>query len=134
MRGEMSFATRLQAGVGAWILGSVVACHRPRLQLYRDPTDHQSSGRAPLALYTVEWWVPLVLPPAWEYLPGEPAPPAADPEGGRIIVLTRDKMVRAIGVHGRIEWSFATRGGATASALVGEGVVYVPGGDGIVYR
>ncbi len=138
MRGEMSFATWLKVGTCAVILGSAVACHRPRLHLYNDPNDHQtaglkSSGRPPLALYTIEWWVPLVIPPAWEYLPREHAPPAADPDGGRIIVLTRDKAVRSISQEGRIEWSFATRGGFTASALVSEGVVYVPGGDGILY-
>src|SRR5260370_42514193 len=50
-----------------------------------------------------------------------------------MIGLTRDKAVRAISLEGRIEWSFATRGGFTASALISEGVVYVPGGDGILY-
>jgi outer membrane protein assembly factor BamB len=135
----MSFATWLKAGTCAVILGAVVGCNRPRLHLSRDPFDVKpsglkTSGRPPVALYAIEWWVPLVLPPAWEYLPREPAPPAADPEGGRIIVLTRDKMVRAITVDGhQIEWSFATRGGFTAAALVSDGVVYVPGGDGILY-
>jgi outer membrane protein assembly factor BamB len=128
----MRFAAWLKAGVCSSIL-ALASCHQHRIPLYQDPTERQSSGRPPLALYSIEWWIPLVLPTAWEYLPRESAPPAADPDGSRIIVLTRDKMVRAITIDGRVEWSFETRGGFSAGALINEGVVYVPGGDGILY-
>jgi len=96
--------------------------------------EHQKVERPPLALYTVDWWRPLVLPSAWEYLPREPAAPAADADGSRIIVLTHDKMARAVSMDvGRVEWSFTTRGPFIASALIHEAVVYVPGGDGTLY-
>ncbi len=87
----------------------------------------------PLALYTVEWWVPLVLPPPWEYLPREFAGPAADPSGGPIIVLTRDRFVRAVSEDGKLAWSFQTGGHFNASAAVSDGIAYVPGGDGTLY-
>jgi len=96
--------------------------------------EHQKVERPPLALYTVDWWTPLVLPSAWEYLPREPAAPAADADGSRIIVLTHDKMARAVSMDdGRLQWSFTTRGPFIASALIHEAVVYVPGGDGTLY-
>ncbi len=127
----MRLPARWQAAAWALIAAGATACHR--IPLYSDPTEHQQSSRPPLALYSIDWWIPLVLPTAWEYLPREYAPPAADADGGRLVVLTRDKMVRAITVDGRIEWSFATRGRFTAAALIHEGVVYVPGGDGVLY-
>ncbi len=123
----------IRLGFCALLATSLAACQSKRLPLYLDPMQHQPSGRPPLALYTIEWWTPLVLPAAWEYLPREPAPPAADPDGGRIIVLTRDNTARAVGIDGRVEWSFATRGAFAAAALVHEGVVYVPCGDGTLY-
>ena len=96
--------------------------------------QHQRAERPPLALYEVDWWTPLVLPTAWEYLPREPAAPAADADGGRIIVLTRDNTARAVAMSdGRVEWSFTTRGAFTAAALIHEAMVYVPGGDGTLY-
>src|SRR5215468_5181522 len=73
-----------------------LACQSRRIPLYQDPMEHQKVERPPLALYTVDWWTPLVLPSAWEYLPREPAAPAADADGSRIIVLTHDKMARAV--------------------------------------
>ncbi len=126
---------RTRAGLCALIAAlPALACHSRRIPLYQDPTQHQRAGRPPLALYEVDWWTPLVLPSAWEYLPREPAAPAADVDGGRIIVLTRDKTARAVAMNdGRVEWSFTTRGAFTASALIHEAVVYVPGGDGTLY-
>jgi outer membrane protein assembly factor BamB len=121
---------RIAAAVAGLIFEGA-ACHR--IRLYEDPTERQTSGRPPLALFTIDWWTPLVQPTAWEYLPRELAGPAADPSGDRLIVLTRDRNVRAVGVDGRLEWSFATNGGFNAAATVNEGVVYVPGDDGTLY-
>jgi outer membrane protein assembly factor BamB len=127
----MSLAARRKVVVCALLLGWTAGCKR--IPLYQDPTEHQTSGRPPLALYSIEWWTPLVLPTAWEYLPQELAAPAADPDGNRIVVLTRDKMVRAVSADGKLEWSFPTRGDFSAAPLITDGVVYVPGGDGILY-
>jgi outer membrane protein assembly factor BamB len=129
----MSFVAWRTIATCGLLVASTAGCKSKRIPLYQDPTQHEISSRPPLALYSIEWWTPLVLPIAWEYLPQELAPPAADPDGSRIVVLTRDKMVRAVSADGRIEWSFATRGDFFAAALINDGVVYVPGGDGILY-
>jgi outer membrane protein assembly factor BamB len=120
-----------QAVGWALIAAGATACHR--IPLYSDPMEHQSSTHPPLALYSIDWWIPLVQPTAFEYLPREYAPPAPDPEGRRVVVLTRDMMVRSVTVDGHIEWSFATHGRFNAAALIHEGVVYVPGDDGTLY-
>src|SRR5712692_1840617 len=117
----------------AALAGVLPACHQHRIPLYRDPTSHEAAMLPPLALYTVEWWVPLVLPTPWEYLPREFAGPAADPSGGPIIALTRDKFIRAVTEDGKLAWSFQTRGHFNASAAVSDGIAYVPGGDGTLY-
>jgi len=104
-----------------------------RIPLHADPTSNEKSTLPPLSLYTIEWWVPLVLPTAWEYLPREFAGPASDPSGGNIIVLTRDKYVRAVSEEGKVQWIFQTGGRFNASAAVSEGIAYVPGGDGVLY-
>lgn len=128
----MTARLRLSLGICTAALAALpIACHR--IPLYRDPTSNQPTTLPPLALYTIEWWVPLALPAAWEYLPREFAGPAADPSGGNIIVLTRDKFVRAVSEEGKVEWSFRTSGHFTASAAVSEGIAYVPGGDGTLY-
>jgi outer membrane protein assembly factor BamB len=103
------------------------------IPLYQDPTVHEVSSRPPLALYTVEWWLPLVRRGSWEYLPREVASPAADPETGRVIVLTRDGTVRAISESGQLEWTFQTEGHFAVGARVQQGMAYVPGGDGFLY-
>jgi outer membrane protein assembly factor BamB len=92
---------------------------------------HRDSG--PLALFEVEWRVELVGPRIWETRPREPARPAVDPETGRIIALTRDGRVRSVDMEGRLEWGFKTEDPFVAGATVDEGVVYVPGGDGVLY-
>jgi len=125
---------RVRAILWGLLAALPLACQSRRIPLYQDPMEHQKVERPPLALYEIDWWTPLVLPSAWEYLPREPAPPAADANGGRIIVLTHDKVARAVAMDdGRLEWSFTTHGPFTASALIHDGVVYVPGGDGTLY-
>ncbi|MBI3182308.1 MAG: PQQ-binding-like beta-propeller repeat protein [Myxococcales bacterium] len=103
------------------------------IPLSNDPT---TPGRdtSPPAIYAVDWWVPLVAPRLWEYAPREPAAPAIDPDTQRVVVATRDGVVRALSpLDGRVEWEFKTSGGFSAGPLVREGVVYVPGGDGALY-
>jgi outer membrane protein assembly factor BamB len=69
----------------------------------------------------------------WDYAPREPASPALDPATGRLIVLTRDGQVRAVGEGGEVAWAFQTRGAFGGGPTVHEGIVYVPGGDGVLY-
>lgn len=129
---EMSFSSLLRMIIGIAAAAALLCgCHR--IPLYRDPTSNQPASPPPLALYTVDWWVPLVLPTSWDYLPREVASPAADPNGGHIIVLTRDKRVRGVSEEGTVDWSFETKGHFNASASVTDGIAYVPGGDGILY-
>lgn len=103
------------------------------IPLYQDPTMHQQSSRPPRALYSVDWWLPLVPRGSFEYLPRELATPAADPETGQLIVLTRDGMVRALSEDGQLEWTYQTGGHFAVGARVEGGMVYVPGGDGFLY-
>lgn len=69
----------------------------------------------------------------WDYAPRELASPALDPGTGRLIVLTRDGQVRAVEPGGAVAWAFQTRGAFSGSPTIHEGVVYVPGGDGMLY-
>jgi outer membrane protein assembly factor BamB len=101
--------------------------------LTTQPFDRRGPELSPQAVFRVDWQVKLVGPQLWESLPREAAAPAVDPDTGRIIALTRDGFVRSLNPDGRIEWSFQTRGIFKAGALVHEGVVYVPGGDGHLY-
>ena len=89
------------------------------------------------ALYSIDWWAPLVKPEAFEYLPRELASPAVDPDlppsQAEVIAVTRDHQVRGISPGGRLDWTFATRGHFVSGPTVKEGVAYVPGGDGSLY-
>lgn len=89
------------------------------------------------ALYSIDWWAPLVKPEALEYLPREIASPAADldlpPGQTEVIAATRDHMVRGISPLGKLDWVFETRGHFVAGPTLKNGVAYVPGGDGTLY-
>jgi len=89
------------------------------------------------ALYSIDWWAPLVKPEAFEYLPRELASPAVDPDlppsQAEVVAVTRDHQVRGISPGGRLDWTFATRGHFVSGPTVKEGVAYVPGGDGSLY-
>ncbi|MBL8952339.1 MAG: PQQ-binding-like beta-propeller repeat protein [Myxococcaceae bacterium] len=84
--------------------------------------------------FDVEWWTPLVKPPLLDYQPSETASPAVDPDTERVVVCTRDGMVRSLSpIDGHIEWEKTIRGRCFAGATIYEGVVYVPGGDSVLY-
>jgi outer membrane protein assembly factor BamB len=83
--------------------------------------------------FSVDWWTPLAPPETLEYAPREVASPAYDPDNKHVIALTRDGYVRAVGMDGKVKWSFRTAIRFNAGARVSEGVVYVPGGDGVLY-
>ncbi|MDY7231147.1 PQQ-binding-like beta-propeller repeat protein [Hyalangium rubrum] len=100
--------------------------------LYGNPVSADLK-QPPANLFEVDWWTPLVEPPAWEYEPRELATPAVDPDSGRVIALTRDGYIRGVSAGGKVEWSFKTGNRFTAGALVHEGIAYVPAGDGFLY-
>ena len=57
-----------------------------------------------------------------------------DPETERIVVGTRDGMLRCLSpVDGHVEWEFKTYSRFFAGAAIDQGVVYAPGGDGVLY-
>ncbi|MBF5040875.1 PQQ-binding-like beta-propeller repeat protein [Aggregicoccus sp. 17bor-14] len=91
------------------------------------------TARPPYATFTVDWWKPLVEPRMLEYGPRETARPTLDPDSGRVIAATRDGYVRSVAPGGQVAWEFKTPNRFLAGALVHEGVVYAPGGDGTLY-
>ncbi len=116
------------AGVGA--VGLLGACSS--VSLHGNPVS-SDERQAPAQFFEVDWWTPLVEPVAWEYAPREFAAPAVDPDSGHVIALTRDTYVRAVAPGGKVAWAFKTGSRFSAGALVHEGIVYVPGGDGVLY-
>ena len=57
-----------------------------------------------------------------------------DPETERVIVATRDGHVRCLSpVDGKVEWEIFTPNRFWAGPKVEHGVVYIPGGDGVLY-
>ena len=89
----------------------------------------------PLPGFQVSWWTPpLVKSPLLEYNPLESATPAVDPETKRVIISSRDGIVRCLeDVRGKVLWTFTTSGIPHAGALAYEGTTYIPGGDGVLY-
>jgi outer membrane protein assembly factor BamB len=88
----------------------------------------------PPAYFDVQWWHTLVKPALLEYQPAETATPAIDPDTERIVVCTRDSILRSLSpVDGRIEWEKPLHGRCFAGATITEGIVYVPGGDSTLY-
>jgi outer membrane protein assembly factor BamB len=86
----------------------------------------------PLAIFGIEWWHPLVETPTMEFLPREASSPALDPASGRVVVGTRDGILRSVAANGRVKWSVLTAAPFAAGPLVHEGIVYAPGGDGVL--
>ena len=121
----------LRLVLGASLLVALGACRS--VPLASDPTVPGSVPAPPL-IFEMDWWVRLVTPPMWEYAPRETASPAIDADTGRVVVGTRDGMVRSLSPEdGKVEWEFKTQGGFNAGALLRQGIAYVPGGDGTLY-
>jgi len=87
---------------------------------------------APLAVYSVDYWHALVEPGTMEFVPREFATPAVDPASGRVVVGTRDGFLRSVSIEGRTKWALNTPSPFFAGVLIRDGVIYVPGGDGIL--
>lgn len=95
-----------------------------------DPFSREPS--APLAVFRVDYWHSLVETSTMEFVPREFASPAVDPVSGRVVVGTRDGVLRSVSVEGRVKWTLATPTPFYAGVLIRDGVVYVPGGDGVL--
>lgn len=86
------------------------------------------------AIYSVDWWRPLVKPTLLEYQPLEYAAPAVDPDTERVVVGTRDGALRCLTpADGTIAWEKKTASRFHAGPAIQDGVVYAPGGDGVLY-
>lgn len=107
-------------------------CLPRAVPLYGSPVSG-GARHAPLAAFEVSWWKRLVDETPWEYAAREPASPAVNPDTGRIVTLTRDGVVRCLSPEGVEEWRFLTKHPFSAGAAFHEGVVLVPGGDGVLY-
>jgi outer membrane protein assembly factor BamB len=55
-----------------------------------------------------------------------------DPASGRVVVGTRDGVLRSVSIDGRVRWAVPTPSPFFAGVLIRDGVVYVPGGDGLL--
>lgn len=86
----------------------------------------------PLAVYKINFWQALVEAPSMEFIPRESSTPALDPLSGRVVVGTRDGILRSVTIDGRVRWQLVTPAPFSAGVLVQDGVVYSPGGDGIL--
>ena len=88
---------------------------------------------APLAVYSIDYWHPMVeRSTTMEFVPREFATPAVDPASGRGVVGTRDGVLRSVTIDGKVRWSVVTPAPFYAGALIRDGVVYSPGGDGVL--
>lgn len=85
------------------------------------------------SFFSVEWWTPLVRSPLLEYAPRETATPALDEETRRVVTLTRDGAVTCLTPEGEIAWTVKAASSFIEGALISEGVVFAPGGDGVLY-
>ena len=88
---------------------------------------------APLAVYSIDYWHAMVeSSTTMEFVPREFATPAVDPSTGRVVVGTRDGVLRSVSIDGHVRWAVVTPAPFYAGVLIRDGVVYSPGGDGIL--
>jgi len=117
----------------ALLAGSLLmlgGCIAGRTPVKVDPFSGDESP--PIAVFSIDFWHRLLEPPAQEFVPREFASPAVDPVSGRVVVGTRDGVLRSITVEGRVKWAVSTPAPFFAGVLIQDGVVYVPGGDGLL--
>lgn len=113
-------------------VGLLAGC--ARVPLYGNPELPAAPRQPPVDYFHVDWWTGLVEKvPLLEYSPREPASPVYDPESKNVIAQTRDGFIHAVGPDGQERWSLRTGARALAGAMASEGVIYAPGGDGVLY-
>jgi outer membrane protein assembly factor BamB len=113
----------------AFALGLLGGC-ASRAPVLTDPFSR--SPAPPLAVFTIDYWHALVETSTMEFVPREFATPAVDPTTGRVVVGTRDGVLRSVSIDGKVRWALPTPTPFSAGVLIRDGVVYVPGGDGVL--
>ncbi len=108
----------------------LAGCVNQRTPVMVDPFSR--APPPPIAVFSIDYWHKLVEPATMEFVPREFASPALDPATGRLVVGTRDGVLRSVSVEGRVKWAIPTPSPFFAGVLIRDGVVYVPGGDGIL--
>ena len=102
-----------------------------RAPVLADPFSRERAP--PLAVYSIDYWHAMVeRSTTMEFVPREFATPAVDPTSGRVVVGTRDGVLRSVTIDGKIRWAVSTPAPFYAGVLIRDGVVYSPGGDGIL--
>lgn len=119
-----------RAALAAAALAVLGGCVSGRAPVLADPFSRAPA--APLAVFTVDYWHPMVETSTMEFVPREFASPAVDPTSGRVVVGTRDGVLRSVTAEGRVKWALSTPAPFFAGVLIRDGVVYVPGGDGVL--
>ncbi len=104
--------------------GTVPVYGNPVTSAPRQPPHH---------FFSVDWWTQLVSPTLLEYAPREHAQPAYDAKNDRVIALTRDGYVRSLGSDGLEAWRYPVGNRFYAGATADDGIVYVPGTDGVLH-
>lgn len=119
-----------RVALAAAALAVLGGCVSRRAPVLADPFSR--APEAPLAVFTVDYWHPMVETSTMEFVPREFASPAVDPTSGRVVVGTRDGVLRSVTIDGRVKWAFPTPAPFFAGVLIRDGVIYVPGGDGVL--
>ena len=102
-----------------------------RAPVLSDPFSREPA--AALAVFSIDYWHPLVeTATTMEFVPREFATPAVDPVSGRVVVGTRDGVLRSVNIDGKVRWTVNTPTPFYAGVLIKDGVVYSPGGDGLL--
>ena len=102
-----------------------------RAPVLADPFSREPG--APLAVYSIDYWHAMMeASTVMEFVPREFATPAVDPTSGRVVVGTRDGVLRSVTIEGKVRWAVQTPAPFYAGVLIRDGVIYSPGGDGIL--
>jgi len=112
-------------------LAALGGCASGRAPVLTDPFSKEPA--AALAVFSIDYWHPLVeTSTTMEFVPREFATPAVDPVSGRVVVGTRDGVLRSVNIDGKVRWQVNTPAPFYAGVLIRDGVVYSPGGDGVL--
>lgn len=127
----MRAASRWKRWVGGLAAAGLLgAC--TTVPVYGNPVT-AAPVQPPHHFFSVHWWKQLVSPTLLEYAPRELAQPAYDAKNERVVTLTRDGFVRSFDLQGREVWRYEVGNRFYAGATVNDGIVYVPGTDGVLY-
>jgi outer membrane protein assembly factor BamB len=115
----------------AIVLATLGGCASGRAPVLTDPFSREPA--ATLAVFSIDYWHPLVeTSTTMEFVPREFSTPAVDPVSGRVVVGTRDGVLRSVNIDGKVRWALNTPTPFFAGVLIRDGVVYSPGGDGVL--